>query len=59
MIELNLNTIATEDLPKKIYEISERLNFAPPNLRGQMSTLLRAYQAEFANRQRQNQESKS
>lgn len=59
MIELNLNTIATEDLPKKIYEISERMNFAPPNLRGQMSTLLRAYQAEFANRQRQNQESKS
>jgi len=59
MIELNLNTIATEDLPKKIYEISERLNFAPPNLRGQMSTLLRAYQEEFAARQQQEQQSKS
>ena len=57
MIELNLSTISNEDLPKKIYEISERMNLAPPNLRGQMSTLLRAYQAEFAARQQQ--ESKS
>lgn len=59
MIELHLENISNEDLPKKIYEISERMNFAPPNLRGQMSTLLRAYQAEFANRQQKEQESKS
>lgn len=59
MIELHLESISNEDLPKKIYEISERMNFAPPNLRGQMSTLLRAYQAEFANRQQQEQETKS
>lgn len=55
MIELHLENISNEDLPKKIYEISERMNYAPPNLRGQMSTLLRAYQAEFANRQQQEQ----
>lgn len=59
MIELHLENISNDDLPKKIYEISERMQFAPPNLRGQMSTLLRAYQAEFANRQQQEQESKS
>lgn len=59
MIELHLENISNEDLPKKIYEISERMNFAPPNLRGQMSTLLRAYQAEFANRQQKEQEFKS
>lgn len=59
MIELNLSSISNEDLPKKIYEISERIKFAPPNLRGQMSTILRAYQAEFINRQQREQESKS
>lgn len=59
MIELNLSSISNEELPKKIYEIHERMQFAPPNLRGQMSTILRAYQAEFANRQQQEQNSKS
>ena len=59
MIELNLSSISNEDLPKKIYEIHERMQFAPPNLRGQMSTILRAYQAEFAARQQKEQESKS
>lgn len=55
MIELNLNGINTQDLSKKIYEIHERMQFAPPNLRVQMLTLLRAYQAEFSNRQQQEQ----
>lgn len=58
MIELDLASIPTKDLPKKIYEIHQRLQFAPPNLRGQMSTLLRAYQAEYASRQ-QHVETKS
>lgn len=59
MIELHLENLSDEELPKKIYEIHERMQFAPPNLRGQMSTILRAYQAEFANRQQREQESKS
>ena len=59
MIELHLENISNEELPKKIYEIHERMQYAPPNLRGQMSTILRAYQAEFANRQQKEQETKS
>lgn len=55
MIELNLNNIETQDLAKKIYEIYERMQFAPPNLRGQMSTILRAYQSELSNRQQQDE----
>ena len=59
MIELHLENIETADLSKKIYEIHERMQYAPPNLRGQMSTLLRAYQAEYAYRQQQEEQSKS